>query len=718
MWDMPTGVLRDIWIALSSLGDYEVSQLKKVWIRFHDNQAALQEAGLEQSNTMSHNPSAHIAPNQDLHNPPAHPSVVIADIAARIEGLVFSDHHVEKPNFSVLPPLQSLTVLAIDELAYLDEMSILIERSHDRLRELRLGMATKMNSSGFEVEDPRLKCYCNGGELALLMSKICALPDTRKVEDKTDGLDADSNLLVASDVQLGQSAAANSTAFSARPTSPPTEPSEAASYESSGEAQSPQQPFHTDDPDLASIDPALTQASKLSRETEPLVRGPALNSPNVTTQHPSTFVEYSAKEPENREVDVAAEAQHNATKDYKILGIDTTVPEDNIKKLRLETLELEGVMLNIHVLKKGIDFRILTSLTLLHCQDTESLWKDLKRSYAPKGHRPKSLVVSIPTQSAGINPSQPRLRRIPSLSSLTKPPEYQVNLKRIHTDTVSTALISFLSLTLAPNSLEWLFLQDSAAYFSPVTIDAIHKGPLRRHRSSLTKVMINSAFASPENRFASVDSRKWMLTREILTFITSGRVAKLRELTVVVEYKDWHYFLQRIPQVPHLRSLYIPYICDHVYGSSLNIKELAMGVVDVVSLRPEIELCYLGISHKCFEIMEVKDKAKRNGPPYAPGAVAAQHTDEDDDDDYDDSESQDDNDEDEDNNDGHDAQPSLSAAAPAADPTADSDDEELGMEIPSSDDDEAERKKVKLKLREILFYDDKVSIFKARHARL
>jgi hypothetical protein len=49
--------------------------------------------------------------------------------------------------------------------------------------------------------------------------------------------------------------------------------------------------------------------------------------------------------------------------------------------------------------------------------------------------------------------------------------QYHLNLRKIHTDAASPALISFLKETLAPNTLETLFLQDRRrSTNSPVTI--------------------------------------------------------------------------------------------------------------------------------------------------------------------------------------------------------------------------------------------------------
>jgi len=58
--------------------------------------------------------------------------------------------------------------------------------------------------------------------------------------------------------------------------------------------------------------------------------------------------------------------------------------------------------------------------------------------------------------------------------------------------------------------------------------------------------------------------------------------------------------------VARLRSLYIPHIADHPHGANIDPQELAFQIVDIVTLRPEIELCYMGIGTKCFEILETK----------------------------------------------------------------------------------------------------------------
>ena len=172
-----------------------------------------------------------------------------------------------------------------------------------------------------------------------------------------------------------------------------------------------------------------------------------------------------------------------------------------------------------------------------------------------------------------------------------------------------------------------------------------------------------------------------------------------------------------MPQIPHLRSLYIPYIADHVHGQQLEFaRELALQVVDIVTLRPEIELCYMGITTKCFEILETRqsDDSPSSGPDLGatpthttPGDATMGDTDDD---------SDMDNDHDDDDDDTHDEHAQDAAAEQGTetdepeDSDANSDDEDPGSEDGT--------KRMKLKLREILFYDDKVSIFKARHGQL
>ncbi|KAK3952057.1 F-box domain-protein [Pseudoneurospora amorphoporcata] len=111
-WDMPTGLLSDSFMALASLSrcpNAGPSKLKSVWIRWHDTSG------------QSYHPWI------SNHSPVP---------------LLIIQAGSEYPTFSILPPLQSLTVLNIEEPAYLDEMETLIERSQVTLEELRVGLSS------------------------------------------------------------------------------------------------------------------------------------------------------------------------------------------------------------------------------------------------------------------------------------------------------------------------------------------------------------------------------------------------------------------------------------------------------------------------------------------------------------------------------------------------------------------------------------------------
>jgi len=144
-----------------------------------------------------------------------------------------------------------------------------------------------------------------------------------------------------------------------------------------------------------------------------------------------------------------------------------------------------------------------------------------------------------------------------------------------------------------------------------------------------------------------------------------------------------------------------------------------MQVVDMIFLRPEIELCYLGISNKCFEILENRCHDDAHSSIDIPGSGLnggpGDHdhtTDDDDGEDGDGSDDEADEEEDEEADDGT-ATEAVEAGGVEYDPSDPGD-----SDVESSDSSDDDRSKLSLRLREILFYDDKVAVFKARHMRL
>lgn len=139
-----------------------------------------------------------------------------------------------------------------------------------------------------------------------------------------------------------------------------------------------------------------------------------------------------------------------------------------------------------------------------------------------------------------------------------------------------------------------------------------------------------------------------------------------------------------------------------------------MQILDIVHLRPEIEICYMGISTKCFEILENRPSnydlrhdgvgnegeggAGGMGGEYVAHALMS------------DDESEATEDEEEDEFDG--------GMGPAEGEESGSD---ISDEHEESDDDsflQDERKGPRLRIREILFYEEKIETLRARHGTL
>ncbi|KAI8939597.1 hypothetical protein NX059_003361 [Plenodomus lindquistii] len=677
VWDMPTGVLRDVWLALSSLAhrsDGEECRLERLWIRWHNN--TIDAPVPPPAPPM-------ILNNQNLPPPPntnipsglgtvQAPMVVVPPFSP--SSMTALDR-VEHPTFSAIPALKSLSVLDIDELPYLDEMSILIARSQRKLRELRIGIAphaqqrdwvTVWEGDGLQQVDysttSTAQCSIGekrlGGVLGILVGRIHNMRHSEEPQPQKSGT-------------------------SSAERHPESTPVKAV---------------------LSNILPSIASLTLHDREPEPDVDhfGNPMEESSVA-EGISLFSEQHTDDGEP--VEQSASVEDTPAKPVVFLppSVETTSSKDTGRdlteplltgKLKLEVLELERVPLSVSVLRRAIDWSILSTLTLLHCSNHEQLWKVLRRTYTPRSAYPGS-----PSASKAFK------------ASYTLRSEYQLNLKRIHTNTVSPSLISFLKETLAPNSLEVLFLQEGRSYSPTVTVDAIYRGPVRRHRASLKKLMIDSGEKESEGQsMTSARWRRWMLNREILTFITSGRMNNLRELAVSIDYKDWHHFLQRLPFIPHIRSLYIPYIADHAHGSNIDPRELAYQILDIVHLRPEIELCYMGLSSKCFEILENRPSNYdlRHDGMHADGGGAGYVA-------HDPMLSDDESEatEDEDDDD-------LDDGVPVA--AGEETESEVSDEADAESDDDSflqdSQKGPKLRVREILFYEERVEAFRRRHGVL
>ena len=472
VWDMPTGVLRDVWLALSSLqsrSPYQDCRLERVWVRWHDNSdpttaTAAQVSGTASSTTpqmLSGSTMTSVGwtiPSNHTQSPSSPRS--------------YAQSPVEYPTLSVLPPLKSLSVLDIDELDYLDEMSVLIEKSRDRLRELRVGISTKAVTRDFAIawDGPDLQQVDHkaqwpgastigerrlGGVLGVLLGRIFDIRKKQKAA-KPEKKEWSPSLPSATPI-----------------------PAEAPQVES-------EVPFPIDTQNDENLNPQATQLPYLTpadmawggnkttststipdffnQEVDPLSSATNGSShgtfPTMAEEHlDPTQSDYhslnallSAHAPTAPADGQASEnAQPGLITDLPLRRAQTQNPRQSQfsespsaererldGKLRLQTLELERIPLSVAVLQKGFDWSVLTDLTILDCAQHDRLWVMLRRHFQPSPIGPSH------SSKHGSNIAL----------------QYHLNLKKIHTDAAPPSLISFLKETLAPNTLETLFLQD------------------------------------------------------------------------------------------------------------------------------------------------------------------------------------------------------------------------------------------------------------------
>jgi hypothetical protein len=552
IWDMPTGVLRDVWLALSSLQDKcppGECRLERLLVRWHDNSLDSSHSSPNanaNSNPAPHNPAGSTLTSIGIMIPPG-PSVPPQQ-ATTAPVQTASQNRVEYPTLSVLPPLKSLSVLDIDELAYLDEMSILIEKSKDRLLELRVGISKKATTRDFVLawDGPGLQQVDHsikwpgapsnigekrlGGVLGILLGRIYDIRKKPKLAVRSKPLDLSPAVEPATVAEAGQEATAQQESVI------PDEMSGASAI-SQLQTPVPLQPLPATveemDATLAlSQESIIVPAAPMVSNSASLDSNPESPQVTVSATITSPGTEFSQPQPSPSPPTMFAQIRK---------GSQQALPKDTIScdrphldgKLRLRVLELERVPLSIGVLQKGFDWSVMTSLTILDCAYHESLWRMLRRQFQPQPCA-RSALASSSLIRGSISASKP----IPNV-----PMEYQLNLKKIHTDFATPALIAFLKETLAPNTLEVLFLQDRRKNTPPpVSINDIYRGPLRRHRRSLKKLLIDSSDKipkGPNNPNDGVRWRTWMLSHEVLAYLTSGNMTSLRELSIAIDYKDW-----------------------------------------------------------------------------------------------------------------------------------------------------------------------------------
>lgn len=163
-------------------------------------------------------------------------------------------------------------------------------------------------------------------------------------------------------------------------------------------------------------------------------------------------------------------------------------------------------------------------------------------------------------------------------------------------------------------------------------------------------------------------------------------------------------------------------MADHPHGSNMDPRELAYQIVDIVHLRPEIELCYMGLAAKCFEILEnrprdydLRGDAHGHADLHSSGAYVAVQ-----DPMLSDEESEATEDEDDDDEDGGVGDGGMDGGIGGhGDDESDINSEsERDDSEGESEFDEGLRGGPRLRVREILFYEERVEAFRRRHGSL
>lgn len=484
-WDMPTGLTSDVFMALASLDDQpddRPCKLEQIWVRWHDSRSE------SLSTPSSVFLDGHVPPTPPPpppvpfppDQPPSPPSSGPESIGSLNlnppmlprRRVAYSDSHAEYPTFSVLPPVKSLTALEVDQLQYLDEISILVERSKHILKELRLSIGAKAKDSDFvklkgdqnnlrqvdrgarwpgesNIGDRRL-----GGVLGVVLGRVYDIRENwpRHVEG-----------------DMGSGSFPTQTTI-AGPSTPAV-------------------PENVQDVD----DVPIEMGSRTGEQAD--------DSSRVSVQQGNAFGLSDNSQSHLR----PARASEKKSQ-----------PGD---ELALERLELARIQIHTWLCVHAFDWTVLTSLTILQCPGQEKLWRALRERFQPT-------LVNV------------RPRRASSRQPPREVWQYHLKLKSLHVDVTTFSMMNFLGSTLAPNSLEDLFLHDRRRTTAPpVTFRQIFQ-TIKRQHSSLKRLLLDSAHA--DRIMSRADSRVpyWALSTEMIHYMASGKMESLRELSAVVESTD------------------------------------------------------------------------------------------------------------------------------------------------------------------------------------
>lgn len=461
-WDMPTGIVRGVWRALANLGSETIQAgtarhpLQSVWVRLPNcEEASRRWPHRRRFPRQTANWSAHL---RLLHRPVP---------------------HSERPNFSVLSNLSSISVLSIDQVTYLEELSILIRKSVTQLCTVRISLTPSLCVESQEfckeehnvvhefLSEPGMAALRANGVIGLLMSKI------GDCDGRGNTIRGSESQSIGNDVHR-------------------LEATQQKDLELSANSAGKQNVHIT----ASSGDNVGSLASTSSSERFRL---------SCYSPHPSVLGTLMNKnqnhEKETQELSTSSEATSKF--DERDDGRLIAPVSQSRQQLKLEVLAFENVPLSVPVLMRAVDWRFLTDITILRCKSAEQLWEAFNESYFAQNE-----INSSTSTEEGVTTAQ-----------------YPLRLRKVWTDALSNALISFLSDHVASNSLECLLLGAPSESDSrrDVSIHSLCHGLIQHHCSSLRKLSVAN----------------YGIDREIVTYITSGKMPRLQELALGINVYDW-----------------------------------------------------------------------------------------------------------------------------------------------------------------------------------
>ncbi|KAF7535975.1 hypothetical protein G7Z17_g13119 [Cylindrodendrum hubeiense] len=436
-WDMPTGVSSNVFMALASLDDDCPGKLDEVWVRWHDDPPSSSSSS---SSRIFHNGHAPPPPPGMPQPPPAPPSPPSSNpeslgsqpsfrLLSPYQRVAYGESDVEYPTYSILPPLRSIAALDVDQVSYLDELAILIERSRPTLKELRVSIATKsMNAEFTDIK---------GDQHGLRQfDPEARWPGESRIGDRRLG---------------GVLGVILARAYDLRKNHPRPKKGE-TDFDAKLSSSSPMPP------------PTASASASADRGLGPAHQDPEAAAP-VTDSAPKSTTSMPDDSPAGRETRWKEATRATSSKPATELDC----------RLALECLELARLPLHTTLCANAFDWTVLTTLTILGCDRQDRLWRALREQFRP-----------IPPSRAP--------HRGPGGRQSKEAPTYHLKLKNIHVDVTTFALVNFLKETLAPNSLEVLFLHDRRRTSRPVVpIAPIFTGVVKRHHASLKKLLLDSS---------------------------------------------------------------------------------------------------------------------------------------------------------------------------------------------------------------------------------